>query len=458
MKKILIVDDEPNYLLLLSGTLQDEGYQVAKAEKSRDAISIMENERFDVFITDLAMPDIDGIGLMQIFRKVNPAMPIIIITGVGTIERAVEAMKKGAYDFITKPFELDTLRMATKRAIEFGELHRELNYSSKEAQNKYIFENIISKSKNMLDIFKLINQIADSMATVLIEGESGTGKELIARAIHYQSVRRNKPFLAIDCSALTASLLESELFGHSKGAFTGAIFHRQGLFEEGTGGTIFLDEVGNIPLSMQSKLLRVIQEREIKPVGSNIMKKIDVRIITATNKSLKDLVQKRIFREDLYYRLTIVPISIPPLRERKEDIPFLVAHFIKKYGLKNRKKVKNISREALLKIIQHEWPGNVRELENTIERALLICKGDTIDCQDLFIEGPMTGNTVYVPPKNEKNTLNSAVEESEKAYIISTLQKVNYNRTKAAKMLGVSRRTLYDKIEKYDLKTRHLSI
>jgi len=310
----------------------------------------------------------------------------------------------------------------------------------------------------MLDIFKLINQIADSMATVLIEGESGTGKELIARAIHYQSVRRNKPFLAIDCSALTASLLESELFGHSKGAFTGAIFHRQGLFEEGAGGTIFLDEVGNIPLSMQSKLLRVIQEREIKPVGSNIMKKIDVRIITATNKSLKDLVQKRIFREDLYYRLTIVPISIPPLRERKEDIPFLVAHFIKKYGLKNRKKVKNISREALLKIIQHEWPGNVRELENTIERALLICKGDTIDCQDLFIEGPMTGNTVYVPPKNEKNTLNSAVEESEKAYIISILQKVNYNRTKAAKMLGVSRRTLYDKIEKYDLKTRHLSI
>jgi len=310
----------------------------------------------------------------------------------------------------------------------------------------------------MLDIFKLINQIADSMATVLIEGESGTGKELLARAIHYQSTRRNKPFLAVDCSALTVSLLESELFGHSKGAFTGAISHRQGLFEEAIGGTIFLDEVGDIPLSMQSKLLRVIQEREIKPVGSNIMKKIDVRIITATNKSLKELVQKRCFREDLYYRLTVVPISLPPLRERKEDIPFLVAHFIKKYGLKNRKKVTNISREALLKIIQHDWPGNVRELENTIERALLICKRNEIDCQDLFIEGPMTGNTLYVSPKNEKNTLNSAVEESEKAYIISILQKVNYNRTKAAKVLGVSRRTLYDKIEKYNLKARHLSI
>ena len=452
MKKILIVDDEPNLLTLMDRTLTEEGYQVTKAGKSGEALTSMENETFDVVITDLAMPDIDRIELMQRVRKIYPELPIIIMTGVGTIERAVEAMKKGAYDFITKPFELEKIRSSIKRALEYGEIHRELHYLRQEVENKYIYNNIIAKSKSMQNIFKLVDQVADSMATILIQGESGTGKELLARAIHYRSSRKHKPFLAIDCSALSETLLESELFGHAKGSFTGAIYARRGLFEEASGGTIFLDEVGDIPLSMQSKLLRVIQEREVKPVGSNQINKIDVRLITASNKNLKKLVQNQNFREDLYYRIAIVPIHLPPLRNRKEDIPLLVAHFIEKYRKINKKKIKSISREALLALIRHDWLGNIRELENIIERALLICNDNQIHLPHLFIDQPITNNFIDASQKDASNTLSGTLEKSEKEYIIQVLHVVNFNRTKAAKILGISRRTLYDKMEKYNLK------
>lgn len=452
MKKILIIDDEPNFLLLLERTLKDEGYEVISAGKSIEALGAAENEPFDAVITDLAMPDIEGIELMQRIRKVYPEMPFIIITGVGTIEKAVEAMKKGAYDFITKPFELDKIRSTLKRAIEYGELHRELRYLRQEVQNKYLYNNIIAKSKCMQNIFKLVDQIADSMATVLIQGESGTGKELLARAIHYRSARKNGTFLAIDCSALSETLLESELFGHSRGAFTGALAARRGLFEEASEGSIFLDEVGDIQPSIQSKLLRVIQEKEVKPVGSNQISKVDVRIITATNKDLKEMVQKRTFREDLYYRIAIVPIYLPPLRERKDDIPLLVAHFIDKYNKINKKKAKGISREALMALTQHDWPGNVRELENIIERAMLICSDQQIDFGDLFIDQKMTDDPDDLSKVNENGSLSKAVEKSEKDFILQVLQSVSFNRTKAAKLLGISRRTLYDKIEKYNMK------
>jgi len=458
MKKILIIDDEPNFLILLDRTLQDEGYQIFKTEKSQEALSAMESQTFDLVITDLAMPDIDGIELMQRIKKIYSSLPFIIITGVGTVEKAVEAMKKGAYDFITKPFELDLIHTTVKRALEYGELHRELNYLRKEIQEKYIFSNIIAKTKSMQNIFKLIEQVADSTATVLVQGESGTGKELLARAIHFRSSRKNKPFLAIDCSALSESLLESELFGHTKGAFTGAIHARRGLFEEASEGTIFLDEVGDIPLSTQSKLLRVIQEREVKPVGSNFITKVDVRIITATNKDLKELIQKQSFREDLYYRIAVVPIYLPPLRERKEDIPLLSAHFIKKYNDLTKKKVNGLSREALLALSQHDWPGNVRELENILERAILICNENQITPQHLFINQPMTSEKEPLVEDDEKSMLSKAVEKSEKDYILQVLHSVNFNRTKAAKELGISRRTLYDKIEKYDLKDNSMFI
>lgn len=458
MKKILIVDDEPNFLILLDRTLQDEGYQIVKTEKSQEALSAMESQTFDLVITDLAMPDIDGIELMQRIKKIYPSLPFIIITGVGTVEKAVEAMKQGAYDFITKPFELDLIHTNVKRALEYGELHRELNYLRKEIQDKYIFSNIIAKTKSMQNIFKLIEQVADSTATVLIQGESGTGKELLARAIHFRSSRKNKPFLAIDCNALSEPLLESELFGHTKGAFTGAIHARRGLFEEASEGTIFLDEVGDIPLSTQSKLLRVIQEREVKPVGSNFITKVDVRIITATNKDLKELIQKQSFREDLYYRIAVVPIYLPPLRERKEDIPLLSVHFIKKYNDLTKKKINGLSREALLALSQHDWPGNVRELENILERAILICNENQITPQHLFINQPMTSENEPLVENDEKSMLSKAVEKSEKDYILQVLHSVNFNRTRAAKVLGISRRTLYDKIEKYNLKDNSMFI
>jgi DNA-binding NtrC family response regulator len=454
MKKILIVDDEPNFLTLLGRTLTEEGYQVTTASTSAEAITIGEDTVFDTLITDLTMEGINGIGLMERFRKLYPSLPIIIITGFGTIERAVEAMRKGAYDFITKPFELDKIRTTVKRALEYGELHHELNHLRKEVQNKYAFNDIIAKSKCMQNIFRLIDQIADSMATVLVQGESGTGKEMLARAIHYRSERKDKPFLAVDCSAIPESLLESELFGHTKGSFTGAFTARRGLFEEASEGTIFLDEVGDISIATQCRLLRVIQEREVRPVGSNQTSKIDVRIITATNKDLRELIKKQVFREDLFFRIAIIPIHLPPLRERKEDIPLLCAHFIEKYSRINKKKAKGISREALLALTQYEWPGNVRELENTIERALLICGDGQIELQHLFMNQIMMGDSSDKEAQaQEQNTLNRAIEKSEKDFILQVLNTVNFNRTHAAKILGISRRTLYDKIEKYNLKS-----
>jgi len=458
MKKILIVDDEANFLTLLGRTLMDEGYQVTTALSGIEAINIGENNVFDTLITDLSLAPqgsaMDGIELMERFRKLYPSLPIIIITGVGTIERAVEAMRKGAYDFITKPFELDKIRTTVKRALEYGELHHELNHLRKEVQNKYAFNNIIAKSKCMQNIFKLVDQIADSMATILIQGESGTGKEMLARSIHYRSTRKDKPFLAVDCSAIPETLLESELFGHAKGSFTGAYAARRGLFEEASEGTIFLDEVGDISVATQCRLLRVIQEREVRPVGSNQISKIDVRIVTATNKDLRELIKKQIFREDLYFRIAIIPIHLPALRERKEDIPLLTAHFIEKYSRINKKKTKGISREALLTLTQYEWPGNVRELENTIERALLICGDGQIELQHLFMNQiMMDGSSNKTDHAREQNTLNSAIERSEKDFILQVLNTVNFNRTHAAKILGISRRTLYDKIEKYNLKT-----
>jgi len=454
MKKILVVDDEPNLLTLLDDTFTEEGYEVITSSSSREAIAIVKDTVFDLLIVDLAMPEINGIALMERFHRWYPHLPVIIITGHGTIPLAVEAIQKGAYDFITKPFDLDVICTTVKRALEYGELHQELTRLRKEVQNRYSFSNIIAKSKCMQTIFRLIDQVADSMATILIQGESGTGKELIARAIHYQSSRKNQPFLAVDCSAIPESLLESELFGFARGAFTDAVVARQGLFQEASGGTLFLDEVGDISLTTQSKLLRVIQEREVRPLGSNRTCKVDVRIITATNKDLRELIKKGAFREDLYFRIAIIPIHLPPLRERKEDIPLLAAHFIEKYSKINKKPAKGITREAMLALTRHNWPGNVRELENTIERALLICGDGQIDLPHLFLDQHPLGNDLFdnSSPSDENNTLTRTLEKAEKEFILQTLNMVDFNCTRAAKVMGISRRTLYDKIEKYNLK------
>ncbi|MGA1823870.1 MAG: sigma-54-dependent transcriptional regulator [bacterium] len=449
-KNILIVDDEPNFLKLLASTLTDEGYSVKTTQDPVEALAMAEKELFDLIITDLAMHGLDGLDLMEKINTYYPGLPVIIITGVGTIELAVESIKKGAYDFITKPFELEKISVTIKKALEHGALCRELTNLRKEVQSKYQF-NVIGQSKPMAQIFSLIKQVSDTTATIIIQGESGTGKEVLAKAIHYESSRRKYPFSPIDCGALSESLLESELFGHEKGAFTGAYRARPGLFEAAKGGTVFLDELQDMPMGTQSKLLRVLQEKEVRPVGSDQINKIDVRIIAASNINLKEAVHKGKFREDLYYRLAIVPLTLPPLRKRKEDIPLLVSHFLEKFNRSNNKNIKGITKEALVMLMEHTWPGNIRELENVLERAVLTTHGDQISPHCLYIDKPMfsaPGNHNHI---KEGQTLLETVEISEKLHITEALKKAQDNRSKAAKELGISRRTLYDKIEKYNI-------
>ncbi|MGA1869090.1 MAG: sigma-54-dependent transcriptional regulator [bacterium] len=449
-ENILIVDDEPNFLKLLASTLTDEGYRVKTTQDPIEALAMAEKELFDLIITDLAMHGLDGLDLMEKINTYYPGLPVIIITGVGTIELAVESIKKGAYDFITKPFELEKISVTIKKALEHGALCRELTNLRKEVQSKYQF-NVIGQSKPMAQIFSLIQQVADTTATIIIQGESGTGKEVLAKAIHYQSSRRKYPFSPIDCGALSESLLESELFGHVKGAFTGAYRARPGLFEAAKGGTVFLDELQDMPTGTQSKLLRVLQEKEVRPVGSDQINKIDVRIIAASNIDLKEAVRRGKFREDLYYRLAIVPFTLPPLRDRVEDIPLLVSHFLDKFNKSTGKNIRGVSKEALIILMEHSWPGNIRELENVIERAVLIAQGDQIIPHNLFIDKPLYSSTAHHHPLKEGQTLLETVEHSEKLHIQQALKKEKGNRSKAAKSLGISRRTLYDKIEKYNI-------
>lgn len=447
-ERILIIDDEPNFLRLITFTLIDEGFEVVTAENAITALNIIDNQVFDLVVSDLVMPKMSGLELMEEIKTKYPTLPFIIITGAGTIEEAVEAIKKGAYDFITKPFDLKKIRVIIRRALDYGALHRELDCLRKEVREKYRFYNIIGESKQMQGLFDLVDQVADSSANILIHGESGTGKEMLARAIHYKSSRRDKPFFPIDCGSLAETLLESELFGHVKGAYTGATHTRLGVFETSHGGTVFLDEIGDTPLPTQSKLLRVIQERELKPVGSDQIKTVDVRIICATNKDLKEAVLKGSFRKDLYYRIATIPLVLPPLRERLDDIPILVSHFIEKYSRINKKKIKGINREALIILMEYGWPGNIRELEHVIERAVLISNGPMIKSKDICLDS----SYIHAEPNLIKTgSLNEIKDKAEKEFIIATLKGVNFNRSQAAKILGISRRTLYDKLEKYNL-------
>ncbi|MGA1844618.1 MAG: sigma-54-dependent transcriptional regulator [bacterium] len=447
-ERILIVDNEPNFLRLISSTLTEEGYEVAVAEDGIHALNIMDNQVFDLVFSDLVMPEMDGLELMERIRSKYPSIPFIMISGASTVEQAVEAMKRGAYDFITKPFDLKQIRIIIRKALDYGALYRELDHLRKEVQERYQFHNIIGKSKKMQRLFDFVEQVADSSANILIEGESGTGKEMLARAIHYSSSRRDKPFFPIDCGSLTETLLESELFGHVKGAFTGATYARPGIFEAAHGGTVFLDEVGDTPLSTQSKLLRVIQEKELKPVGSDQIKKVDVRIICATNRDLKRAASQGSFRKDLYYRIATIPLVLPPLRERMEDIPVLVNHFIERYATMNKKKVKGITREALIILMEYRWPGNIRELEHVIERAVLITRGSMIKPKEIYLDHSYVNHEIGI---DNPESLTNIMDKTEKEHIIKALERVNFNRSKAAKILRISRRTLYDKLEKYGI-------
>jgi DNA-binding NtrC family response regulator len=362
--RILVVDDETIVCESCQRILEEEGYEVECAYGGKEAFEKVKADPFDIVITDLKMPGIDGMEVLRTLRKDYPDVVVVMITGFSTVETAVEAMKLGAFDYIPKPFTPDEVSVVVKKALEKRNLMLENIYLRRELQERYGFHNIVGKSKKMQEIYRIIAKVAITESTVLIYGQSGTGKELIARAIHFNSPRREKPFVPVDCAVLSENLLESELFGHIRGSFTGAVTTKPGLFEVADGGTVFLDEVGNISLAIQAKLLRVLQEREFTPVGGTKAKKVDIRLIAATNKDLEKMIQEGTFREDLYYRLNIVPIALPGLKERQEDIPLLAAHFLKKYSEEMGKDIKGFTPEAMKRLMRFHWPGNVRELED----------------------------------------------------------------------------------------------
>lgn len=445
--KLLIVDDEEHIRNGLKTALSLDGYDVEVAADGEEALKKLDMEDIDLLITDLKMPKITGEELMKETLRKYPHIPVIVLTGHGTIENAVEAMRQGAYDFITKPLNIDKLSLIVKRALENSSLKRQNRELLKQLKRKYSFENIIGKSPAMKKVFETIELVAPSKANVLIYGESGTGKEMIADAIHHNSPRRDKPYIKVHCAAIPETLLESELFGHEKGAFTGAVARKRGRFELANHGTIFLDEIGELSLQMQVKLLRVIQEREFVRVGGEESIKVDVRIISATNKDLKEAVKNGTFREDLYYRLNVVSIYVPPLRERKDDIPLLVHKFIEEFSKENNKQIDGITNGALQALISYDWPGNVRELRNVIESIVVLTKNKIITEEDI---------PHYILNKEEKSyikiPIGTSLQEAEKRLIEFTLQNTGGNKTKASEILKIGRKTLHRKIDEYGLK------
>ncbi len=453
MNTILVVDDEKNYLVVLEALLRSEGYEVITADNAKDALEIVLESDVDLVLTDMKMPGISGMELLETIKRRKPDIPVIMMTAYGTIEMAVEAMKKNAYDYITKPFKNEELKRTIKKAIENYTLLKENRRLSRELRERYRFANIIGKSKPMLEIFSTIEKIASSRASVLITGESGTGKELIAKAIHYSGSRRDGPFISINCGALTETLLESELFGHEKGAFTGAIAMKKGRFELADKGTLFLDEIGDMPASLQVKLLRVLQEMEFERVGGTRTIKVDVRIISASNKTMKEEVEKGRFREDLFYRLNVIHIHIPPLRERVEDIKLLVNYFLDKYSKEEGKEGIKISADAWKALYSYHWPGNVRELENVIERAVVLNSDGIIDLDDLPLEISKRDQELdidrFIPIGAP---LQKTLEEIEKALITRALRYNNNVQAHAARMLGITKSLMQHKIKKYNIK------
>ncbi len=444
---ILIVDDDEITCNLLEEVLSKEGYVVDKALNGREAIDKGENKPYDVVLTDIRMIDVDGMEVLRAYRQKSPDSIIIMMTAFGSIETAIGAIKEGAYDYVSKPFKLDEIKLTIRRALEQKRLLQENLFYRQELITKYKLENIVGRSPQMLQVYKTVARVAESRSTVLIAGESGTGKELVARAIHFNSPRSSKPYVAVDCGSLAETLLESELFGHVRGAFTGAVTNKKGLFEEADNGTCFLDEVGDISLAMQAKLLRVIQEHEIKRVGGTETTKIDVRIIAATNKNLEELVAEKKFREDLFYRLNVVSIHLPPLRERLDDIPFLADHFLRKYAAENEKPVSRISAEVLDLLLRYQWPGNVRELENVIERAV------TLSPHSLILPEDLPRRLRVEPSEISATSLPSQVSltELEKIYIKKVLEETGGNKKRAADILGIDRRTLYRMAARYGI-------
>ncbi|MGC1404418.1 MAG: sigma-54 dependent transcriptional regulator [Thermodesulfobacteriota bacterium] len=447
-ERILVVEDEVEMLQFLSRFLTRKGYQVDSAASGEEAWKAIGETVYDLVITDLALDDINGIELLERVRVTDAVLPFIIMTGVGTIESAVEAIKRGAFHYITKPFKVQDMEILARRAMEYGALHRKLDmFHDRESEKEEKAPAIIGSSKPMIDLLHRVNKIADSMASVMILGETGTGKSLLARHIHCISSRRDVPFLTIDCGALTETLLESELFGHVKGSFTGAIRAKRGLLEDAQGGTIFLDEICEISPQTQIKLLRAIQEREIKPVGGNRSVSIDVRFISATSRDVKSEVEKGHFREELYYRLAVVPIYLPPLRERKEDLPLLIDFYLKAFCQTYKKKINHVNQDFLQVLYHWPWRGNIRELANVMERSILLSEDGVLTRDCLCTEIPLSQKETEIP----LTKLSQVLQEAEKKAIVNAMRLTGNNRSESARLLGISRRTLYDKLALYNL-------
>jgi len=444
--KILIIDDEKHMCWALERAMKQEGYQVITANNGLDGLELLKQEMPSLVTLDLKMPGMDGMEVLKCIKEIHPKLPVIILTAHGTIDSAIEAMKQGAVDYLTKPFDLDELKIVIKNALLLNQLVTEVNFLRHELTKHY--SNMIGQSQTIVEINQLIERVATTNATVLITGESGTGKEVAAVTIRDASSRHDNPFVTVNCAALPEHLLESELFGHEKGAFTGAISKKLGRFELAHKGTIFLDEIGDMPLSMQAKLLRVLQEKSFERVGGMETHKIDVRLIAATNRELTDAIRKGLFREDLYYRLNVIHIHLPPLRERKEDIPLLAEHFLNKYG--HTYHIDKISSEAMEMICAYNWPGNIRELQNVIERSAIICRDGEILPFHLppELQKPtktVVGSIVRLPDEG------ISLEEVEKQLIMKALEKSKGNQTKAANLLGITRSALLYRTQKYGI-------
>ncbi len=451
METVLIVDDEKNYLVVLGAFLSGEGYETLTADSAQHALEIVETTDLDLVLTDMKMPTMDGIELLKRIKQKVPDLPVVMMTAYGTVEKAVEAMQLGAFNFILKPFQNETLKQVIHKAVSTYGILKENRRLVQALENRYRFDNIIGKSKPMQAIFDTILKVAHTKTTILTTGESGTGKELIAKAIHFNSPRRNKPFVAISCAALSETLLESELFGHEKGAFTGATAMKKGRFELADGGTLFLDEIGEIPVSLQVKLLRVLEEMSFERVGGTRTIAVDVRLIAATNKDLKAEVQQHRFRKDLYFRLNVVHIKLPTLRERSEDIPLLAAYFATRFAQESNKGEITFSPEAMRFLCNHRWPGNVREFENAIERAVLFSNGQEITSDDLP-KDLVSFADLEIPIDWQKlSNLPETLDAIEKKLIQNALSLSNNVQSRAANLLGIPRANLQYSLKKYNI-------
>ncbi len=455
--KVLIAEDEQGMRQILMMLLKDFPFEFYEASNGKEAKLLLEQESFGLIILDLKLPFIDGIELLKLIKEKEPEIPVVVITAYGSIEGAVEAIRLGAFDYVTKPFEEERLLSCINKAYQISKLLFEVKYLRKEIEERYKFDKIIAISKEMCHVLKLAGEVAETDTTVTITGESGTGKELISRAIHFNSKRSSGPFLALNCAAIPPTLLEAELFGFEKGAFTGATRRKRGKLEIASGGTIFLDEIGDMAIDVQARLLRVIEEQQFQRLGGTKTIKVNVRIIAATNKNLAALVKDKKFREDLYYRINVFPIHIPPLREHKEDIPLLCEHFIKKYSKAFGRKPPAISKKALNRLMEHDWPGNIRELKNVIERAMIMCKSNQITTQHIILhESTYSEERVDTRDIDKLSSLllkdnGIDIVQLEVGLIKQALKITNNNISKAARLLGLSRPTLRYRIEKYGL-------